>query len=96
MSYTLAQDFEEFKIPDEVMEAHKMGMKFIGSLGFTKMIMFAKKVGLTNEQIDFFAALPPRRLDGESREELKTRGKFQKQLYKYRAYLYNYNNKIIK
>jgi hypothetical protein len=97
MSYTLARDFTEFKIPDEVMQAQSMGMKFIGSLGFTKMIMFAKDNNLNNDQIDYFMAMPPRRLEDENKDDFKVRGRFQKQLYKYRAYLYDYSvfNKVI-
>ena len=96
MSYVLAQDFAEFKIPEEIKQAKAAGVPLIGSLSFTKMIMFAKKMGLTNDHIDFFMGLKPYKMEDETKEQLKTRSVFSKQLLKYRAYLYDYSvfNKI--
>lgn len=89
--YTLAQDFADFKVPEEVKQAKAAGVPLIGSLSFTKMIMFAKKVGLTNDHIDFFMGLKPYRMEEETKEQLKIRSYFSKQLLKYRPYLYDYS-----
>ncbi len=87
----LAQQFAEFEIPAEIKSAYKAGVQLIGSLGFTKMMMFANQVQLTNDDIDYFVSCPPRRMEDESYDEMKVRSKFTKKLYKYRAHLYDYS-----
>jgi len=87
----LAQQFAEFDLPTEVKQAYKAGMPLVGSVNFTKMMMFANQVQLTNDDIDYFASLPPQRMEGETYEEMKTRTRFTQKLHKYRAYLYDYS-----
>jgi len=91
MRQELAQQFAEFKIPAEVKSAYRAGVQLIGSLGFTKMMMFANEVQLTNDDIDYFVSTPPHRMEDESYEDMKTRTQFTKKLNKYRAYLYDYS-----
>jgi hypothetical protein len=91
MSYELAQKFAEFDIPADVKSAYKAGMQLIGSLAFTKMIMFANDVKLNNDDIDFFMSMSPSRTGDETPEQFRQRSKFSKALYKYRKYLYDYS-----
>jgi hypothetical protein len=91
MSYELAKKFAEFDMPADVKSAYKAGMPLIGSLSFTKMMMFANEVKLNNDDIDYFMALRPMRGEDETFEDFKSRSKFAKALYKYRAYLYDYS-----
>jgi hypothetical protein len=69
MSYELAQKFEDFKIPEAFLQARKLGMG-MGSLDFTKMMLFANEVQLNNDNIDYFMSLPPRRQVDETKEQL--------------------------
>lgn len=87
----LAQQFAEFDLPADVKTAYKAGVPLIGSLGFTKMMMFANEVQLTNDDIDYFVSMPPRRMEDESSEDMKMRTKFTNKLNKYRAHLYDYS-----
>jgi len=48
----LAQQFAEFDLPTEVKQAYKAGMPLVGSVNFTKMMMFANQVQLTNDDMD--------------------------------------------
>jgi hypothetical protein len=91
MSYELAQKFAEFNMPADVKSAYKAGMQLIGSLAFTKMVMFANEVKLTNDNIDFFMSMSPSRTEDETPEQFRQRSKFSKALYKYRKYLYDYS-----
>jgi hypothetical protein len=91
MSYELAQKFAEFNMPADVKSAYKAGMQLIGSLAFTKMVMFANEVKLTNDNIDFFMSMSPSRTGDETPEQFRQRSKFSKALYKYRKYLYDYS-----
>jgi DNA-binding cell septation regulator SpoVG len=87
----LAQKFNEFKLSKEIISAYKAGMTLIGSLGFTKMMMFANEVKITNDDIDYFVSCPPRRMEDESYEDMKLRTQFTNKLYKYRQHLYDYS-----
>jgi hypothetical protein len=91
MSYELAQKFAAFEIPADIRSAHKAGMQLVGSLGFTKMMMFAHENQITNDDIDYYMDRAPRRMEDESKEDMKIRGKFSNALYKYRPYLYDYS-----
>jgi len=81
MSYELAQKYAEFKSPD--VSGY--------SKSFLKMMLFAKEVKLTNNDVDYYMSLRPMRQENETSEELKSRSKFSKVLYKYRPYLYDYS-----
>lgn len=61
-----------------------------GSKGLSKMMTFAKNYTLTNEVIDNYMSMSPKRYDNESREDYKARLKFQKALLKYRPYIYKF------
>jgi len=91
MSYELAQKFAEYEIPAEMKSAYKAGMQLFGSLAFTKMMMFANEVKLTNDDVDFFMSMSPSRTGDETPEQFKQRSKLSKALYKYRAQLYDYS-----
>ena len=91
MSYELAKKFAEFDMPADVKSAYKAGMPLIGSLAFTKMMMFANENNINNNDIDYFMALRPMRGEDETFEDFKSRSKFAKALLKYRAYLYDYS-----
>ena len=91
MSYELAQKFAEFEIPAELKSAHKAGMQLVGSLAFTKMMLFANENEITNDDINYYMNRKPMRSEDETQEEFKNRSKFSKALYKYRKYLYDYS-----
>ena len=91
MSYELAQKYAEFDVPAELKSAHKAGMQLVGSLAFTKMMLFANEVKLTNDDIDYYMAQRPMRSEDETPEGFRQRSKLAKALLKYRAYLYDYS-----
>ena len=91
MSYELAQKFAEYELPAEMKSAYKAGMQLFGSLAFTRMMMFANEVKLTNADIDYYMAQRPMRNEDETYEQFKQRSKLAKALLKYRAYLYDYS-----
>ena len=55
----------------------------------TKMVEFCSITGVTNDIIDGYMRMPPRRLEHETKEDLKLRSVFQKDLLKYRGLIYN-------
>jgi hypothetical protein len=91
MRYELAQKFAEYQLPKEIKDAFKQGMQMIGSLNFTKMMMFANEVQLTNDDVDYFMNMSPQRNEDESYDDMKIRGRFSKALLKYRPHLYDYS-----
>ena len=91
MSYELAKKFAEFDMPADVKSAYKAGMPLIGSLSFTKMMMFANEVKLNNDDIDYYMNQKAARGDDETFEDFKQRSRFANVLYKYRKYLYDYS-----
>ena len=84
MSYELAQKYADFKIPSEFKRGY-------GALNFIKMMMFASSVELTNDHIDYYMNMPPRRQEDESYEDMRMRGRLSKALLKYRSKLYDYS-----
>lgn len=91
MSYELAQKWAEFEIPKEIKTAYRAGVQLAGSLGFTKMMMFANENQITNDDIDYYMNQKPSRSEDETFEAFKQRSKFSNVLYKYRKYLYDYS-----
>jgi hypothetical protein len=84
MSYELAQKYADFKIPSEFKRGY-------GSINFIKTMLFANEVQLTNDDIDYYMSIPPRRQEDESYEDMKLRGKLSNALLKYRSKLYDYS-----
>jgi len=91
MRYELSQKFAEYQLPKEIKDAFKQGMQMIGSLNFTKMMMFANEVQLTNDDVDYFMNMSPQRSEDESYDDMKIRGRFSKALLKYRSHIYDYS-----
>jgi hypothetical protein len=91
MSYELAQKFADFETPVEIKQMSRAGRQLIGSLGFTKMMLFANETELTNDDIDYYMACPPKRMEDESYDDMKLRTRFANALLKYRAHLYDYS-----
>jgi hypothetical protein len=84
MSYELAQKYADFKIPSEFKRGY-------GATNFIKIMMFASSVDLTNDNIDYYMACPPRRMEDESYEDMKLRTRFANALLKYRSKLYDFS-----
>ena len=82
--YELAQKYADFKIPSEFKRGY-------GSINFIKMMMFASNVELTNDNIDYYMACPPRRMEDESYDDMKLRTRFANALLRYRAHLYDFS-----
>ena len=91
MSYELAQKYAAFDVPAELKRAHKAGVQLVGSLAFTRMMIFANENEITNDDIDYYMAQRPMQSEDETREDFINRSKFSKALYKYRRYLYDYS-----
>jgi hypothetical protein len=91
MSYELAQKYAEFEIPKEIKQAYKSGVQLVGSLGFTKIMMFANENQITNDDIDYYMNQKAMRSEDETFEQYKQRSRFANVLYKYRKYLYDYS-----
>jgi hypothetical protein len=84
MSYELAQKYADFKIPSEFKRGY-------GSINFIKIMMFASSVELTNDNIDYYMACPPYRMEDESYDDMKLRTRFANALLKYRSKLYDFS-----
>jgi hypothetical protein len=54
-------------------------------------MLFANEVQLTNDDIDYYMSIPPRRQEDESYEDMKQRNKLANALLKYRSKLYDYS-----
>ena len=91
MRYELAEQFADYKLKDEIMSAYRAGVQLVGSLKFTKMMMFAYENQITNADIDYYMAQSPMRGEDETFEDFKQRSRFANVLYKYRKYLYDYS-----
>jgi hypothetical protein len=91
MRYELAKKFTDYELPSEIKSSWRAGMQLIGSLSFTKMMMFANEVQLTNDDIDYFMNQKPMRSEDETPEQFRERSKFAKTLLKYRPHLYDYS-----
>mgnify|MGYP006921359335 CR=1 FL=1 len=89
-SIELAKKFAEFKVPDEIVMLFKQGILRM-PLNFIKMMTFVDQFQVDNSDLDFYAKLPNRRMEGESKEELNMRSKLSKALYKYRRHIYDYS-----
>ena len=85
MSYELAQKYADFKIPTEFKRGY-------GSTSLIKMMLFANSVELTNDHIDYYMSIPPRRQEDESYEDMKQRNKLANAMLKYRSKLYDYSD----
>ena len=81
MSYELAQKYSD----------HLESKEYKGYPKFLKTMIFANEVQLSNDNIDYYMNIPPRRQEDESYDEMKLRNKFANALLKYRAYLYDYS-----
>jgi hypothetical protein len=82
--YELAQKYADFKIPSEFKRGY-------GSINFIKTMLFANEVQLNNDNIDYYMACPPKRMEDESYDDMKLRTKLANALLKYRAHLYDYS-----
>ena len=91
MRYELAEQFTNYQLSDEIKSAYRAGVQLIGSLKFTKMMMFANEVKLTNDDIDYFMSFRPTQHEDETPETFRQRSKFAKALLKYRPHLYDYS-----
>ena len=91
MSYELAQKYAAFDVPAELKSAHRAGMQLVGSLAFTKMMLFANEVKLTNNDVDYYMSLRPTRQEDETQDDFIARSKFSKALLIYRAQFYDYS-----
>jgi hypothetical protein len=87
----LAQKYAAFDLPADVKSAYRAGVQLVGSLSFTKMMMFANENKITNLDIDYHMSLRPMRSEDETPEEFRQRSKFSNALYKFRRYLYDYS-----
>ncbi len=82
MSYDLSEKFNDFKIPEEVLEQAKIGLITMPK-NMLKMVLFAGENKLTNQDIDYWMAVKPERQPDESSSAYKARQKFQSALAKY-------------
>jgi hypothetical protein len=81
MFQELAQKFADYKLSNEYRVRNN----------FVKTMVFAHENQLNNDAIDYYMACPPKRMEDESYDDMKTRTQFAKKLLKYRAYLYDYS-----
>lgn len=87
----LPKMFHNFDINNEI------GNKGFGSKNFVKMVLFAVKVQLDNNDINYWMTrLHPSRMENESYPEYKMRIKFQDALIKFRPSLYQYSKVDLK
>jgi hypothetical protein len=62
------------------------------------MVLFSDHVQLNNDDVDYYMALKPERMEDESFVDYKNRRVFTKQLFKKRSLIYDYSvyERIIK
>jgi hypothetical protein len=86
-------EFANYTLPKEVKELYKLGLgaNMFGPKNFARVMFFAQEKEITNFVIDHYMGIKPARQEGEDRADYKNRLKFQKVLYKYRKYLYDYS-----
>lgn len=89
-----AKLYENFTDPQPIAQQLNKGMKIFpfGSKSFTKILLFANEVQLTNNDIDYWCHQKPQRQENEDYKTYKSRLKFTQLLDKYRPYLYLYPN----
>lgn len=88
MSYELANKYAEFQIPPQIKQVVKsQGL----SLSSTKMVLFSDETQLSNDDIDYYMALKPARMEDESFADYKNRRVFTKQLLKKRTLVFDYS-----
>ena len=88
MSYDLANKYAEFKIPPDLKQ---VALSRQLSLSATKMVLFSDHVQLSNDDIDYYMALKPERMEDEDGEDYKNRRIFTKQLFKNRTLVFDYS-----
>ena len=88
MSYDLANKYQEFQIPPQVKQ---LSLSRGLSLSSTKMVMFSDEVQLSNDDVDYYMALKPERMEDESFADYKNRRIFTKQLLKKRTLVFDYS-----
>jgi hypothetical protein len=88
MSYDLANKYVEFKIPKELKQ---VALSKQLSLSATKMVLFSDHVQLSNDDVDYYMALKPERMEDESFEDYKNRRVFTKQLFKNRTLIFDHS-----
>lgn len=84
--------WNETEPPFEIVHGTIFKRYEFGSKGLTKMICFAAETEIKNIDIDYWMAIRPARIEGETYEDYKIRLKFQKALLKYRSTIYKYSN----
>ena len=87
----LHNQYAGFELPEEVQQLYKVGHQPFGAKNKAKMLFFANEVKLNNDMIDYYSGIKPARRETESLEDYRNRTKFQKALFKYRAYIYDYS-----
>ena len=88
MSYDLANKYAEFKIPPDLKQ---VALSRQLSLSATKMVLFSDHVQLSNDDIDYYMALKPERMEDEDGEDYKNRRIFTKQLFKNRTLIFDHS-----
>lgn len=88
MSFDLANKYAEFQLPAEAKRAVKANGL---SLSAAKMAVFADTENLSNDDVDYYIALKPERMEHESFEDYKNRRVFTTQLIKRKTLIYDYS-----
>jgi hypothetical protein len=88
MSYDLANKYAEFEIPKELKQ---VALSRQLSLSATKMVLFSDHVQLSNDDVDYYMALKPERMEDENSEDYKNRRIFTKQLFKNRTLIFDHS-----
>jgi hypothetical protein len=88
MSYDLGNKYLEFQFTPQVKQ---LSLSRGLSLSSTKMVMFSDEVQLSNDDIDYYMALKPERMEDEDSEDYKNRRIFTKQLFKNRTLIFDHS-----
>lgn len=85
--------FADFKLPEEIAQLYKLGLgvNMFGPINLAKTIIFCEDNNVDNFIIDHYMGIKPKREESETYTSYKNRLKFQKVLYKYRKFLYDYS-----
>jgi hypothetical protein len=84
MSYELSTKFAEFIIPEKYKGITIPKNQF-------KMMLFSTENKISNQDIDYWMAIGPKRQSDETFTDYKDRQKFQQAIVKHRPYIYDYS-----
>lgn len=87
----LPELFASFKLPTAVAEKYRQGLQPFGPKSYAKLVFFAARVHLSNEDYHKYCKMPAARQEDETYEQYKKRQKLAKFLERKKQYYFDYD-----